>query len=122
VILIATTISENVEDKFRPLRDRSLLIKFRTIPFADILDRLQAITEEVEVQVDEEVEVQVDEEVLVTIAMQTGDLRSAKNDLEFIARGRERVFIDEVEWLGERDRKEYTLDVLRRIFSTKTLT
>ena len=114
MILIATTISENVEDKFRPLRDRSLLIKFRTIPFADILDRLQAITEEVEVQ--------VDEEVLVTIAMQTGDLRSAKNDLEFIARGRERVFIDEVEWLGERDRKEYTLDVLRRIFSTKTLT
>lgn len=113
VILIATTISENMEEKFRPLRGKSLLIEFKPIPFTDILDRLQTITEIVGVQ--------VDEEVLVTIAMRIGDLRSAINDLESIARGKERVSIDEVEWLGERDRKEYTPEVLMRIFSAKTL-
>jgi len=114
VILIATTISENMEDKFRPLRGRSLPIEFKPIPFADILARLQAVAEEVGVQ--------VDEEVLVTIAMRTGDLRSAINDLESIARGKKRVTIDEVEWIGERDRKEYTPEALRRIFSARTLT
>jgi len=113
VILIATTISENMEDKFRPLLNKCLLVEFKPIPFADILDRLQTITEMVEVQ--------VDEEVLVTIAMRTGDLRSAINDLESIAIGKEKVSIDEVEWLGDRDMKEYTPDVLMRIFSAKTL-
>jgi len=113
VVLIASTISENMEEKFRPLRYRCLLIEFKPIPFADILDRLQTIAEMAGVQ--------VDEEVLVTIAMRTGDLRSAINDLESIAIGKERVSIDDVDWLGERDQKEYTADVLMRIFSAKTL-
>lgn len=113
VILIASTISENMEEKFRPLRNKCLLIEFKPIAFADLLDGLQTIADRAGVQ--------VDEEVLVTIAMRTGDLRSAINDLESISIGKERVSIEDVEWLGERDQQEYTADVLTRIFSAKTL-
>ncbi len=113
LILIASTVSEDMEEKFRPLRNKCLLIEFKPIAFADLLDGLQTIADKAGVQ--------VDEEVLVTIAMRTGDLRSAINDLESIAIGKERVTIEDLEWLGERDQKEYTTDVLTRIFSAKTL-
>ena len=114
VVLVATSASEGWEEKFRPLRRVALLIEFGPIPFADVLGRLRAIALEVGVR--------VDEDVLEFIAERSrGDLRSAINDLESVARGRERVALADVEWLGERDRQAYTPDALMRMFSARTL-
>jgi len=64
----------------------------------------------------------VDEEALEFLADNSvGDLRSALNDLEAIARGKERVTLSDCEALGLRDRKDYTPDALTKMFSAKTL-
>jgi len=98
VVLVATSASEGWEEKFRPLRQVSLLIEFSPVPFADVLRRLKTVAREVGVD--------VDEAVLEFIAERSrGDLRSTINDLESVARGRDRVAFSDVEWLGERDRQ-----------------
>ena len=51
----------------------------------------------------------------------TGDLRSAINDLESIARGKGAVSVEDVEKLSVRDRQDYTPAIVLNIFSAKTL-
>ena len=114
VVLVATSVYEGWEEKFRPLRRLSLLIEYGPVPFADVLKRLRTIAREGGVS--------VDEEALELISERSkGDLRSAINDLEAVARGREHVSIQDVEWLGERDRQAYTPDALMGMFSARTL-
>ena len=114
VVLVATSAHEGGEEKFRPLRRISLLIEYGPVPFADVLGRLRAIAREVGVA--------VDEEALELISERSrGDVRSAINDLEAVARGRERVSAEDVTWLGERDRQEYTPDALMKMFSARAL-
>ncbi|MFQ6053587.1 MAG: replication factor C large subunit [Candidatus Bathyarchaeia archaeon] len=114
VVLVATSATESWEERFRPLRRISQLIEFGPIRFADILRKLTEITRQVGVS--------VDDKVLELIAERSkGDLRSAINDLEGIARGRERVSLEDVKWFGERDRQTYTSDALMRLFSARTL-
>ena len=113
-VLIATSIVERWEDKFRPLRDISLHIEYTTVPFSQILARLRTIAEVLGIR--------VDEEVLELLADRShGDLRSTINDLEVIAQGRTRVTMAEALNLADRDRKDYTPDVLMKMFSSKTL-
>jgi len=114
VVLVATSIGERWEDKFRPLRDISLHIEYTPVPFSQILARLKTIAEELGTQ--------VDEDVLELLADRSqGDLRSTINDLEAIARGRTRVTMAEASGLADRDRKDYTPDALMKMFSAKTL-
>ena len=114
VILVATSIGERWEDKFRPLRDVSLHIEYNSVPFSLILMRIRAISKELEIHVDEDVL-----ELLADGA--EGDLRSTINDLEAIAQGRTRVTMAEASGLSLRDRKDYTPDALMKMFSAKTL-
>jgi len=114
IVLIATTVSEGMEDKFRPLMNLSTFVEFKSVPFSEVLGKLEEVASEVGVR--------VEEEVLETIAGRAGgDLRSAINDLESVARGKERVTIQDIGWLGERDRREYTPDLLMNMFSARTL-
>ncbi|UCH56760.1 MAG: replication factor C large subunit [Candidatus Bathyarchaeota archaeon] len=114
VVLIATSIRERWEDKFRPLRDISLHIKYNPVPFSQILMRLKVIVEELGIS--------VDEEVLELLAdLSEGDLRSTINDLEAVARGKTRVTMEDTQNLAQRDRKDYTPDALAKMFSAKTL-
>jgi DNA polymerase III delta prime subunit len=114
VVLVATSVGERWEEKFSPLADLSLLIEFEPVPFGEVLRRLRVLTEELDIS--------VDEETLESLAGRSqGDLRSTINDLEAVARGVNRVTLAEVEWLGDRDRKDYTPDALMKMFSAKTL-
>jgi replication factor C large subunit len=114
VVLVATSIGERWEDKFRPLRDVSLHIEYNPVPFSLILMRIRAIAEELEIH--------VDEDVLELLADRAeGDLRSTINDLEAVARGRTRITMAEASGLSVRDRKDYTPDALMKMFSAKTL-
>jgi len=114
VVLIATSIGEKWEDKFRPLRDISLHIEYVAVPFSQSLARLKMIVGELGIH--------VDEDVLEMLADQArGDLRSMINDLEAIGRGQSRITMAEASSLTNRDRKDYTPDALMKMFSAKTL-
>ncbi|MGD2200667.1 MAG: replication factor C large subunit [Candidatus Bathyarchaeota archaeon] len=114
IVLIATSIAEKWEDKFAPLRRITLHIEYHPIPFGQVLTRLRGIVDELSIQ--------VEEEVLELLAENSeGDLRSIINDLESIARGKERISMADIENLSNRDRKDYTPDALRKMFAAKTL-
>lgn len=114
IVLIATSIGERWEDKFRPLKAISLHIKYTAVPFSQSLARLKVIVGELEIH--------VDEDVLKLLADRSrGDLRSTINDLEAIARGRTRITMAEASVLTDRDRNDYTPDALMKLFSAKTL-
>ncbi len=114
VVLIATSIGEKWEDKFKPLRDISLHVEYARISFSQSLGRLKRIVEDLGIN--------VDEEVLELLADKSrGDLRSMINDLEAMALGRTRVTMAEASGAADRDRKEYTSDALMKMFSAKTL-
>jgi len=109
-----TSICERWEDKFRPLKDISLHIEYTAVPFSQILARLKMIAEELGILVDEDI-------LELPVDRSEGDLRSTLNDLEAVARGRERVTMADCDGLATRDRKDYTPDALMKLFSAKTL-
>ena len=114
VVLVATTIGENMEEKFRSLLDKAVLIEFQPIPSFVVVERLERICKENGVT--------VHPEALETLAVKSqGDLRSAINDLEAVARGKTRVEPKDIEWMGERDRQDYTPNIINRIFSARSL-
>ncbi|RJS88353.1 replication factor C large subunit [Candidatus Bathyarchaeota archaeon] len=113
IVLVATGSPEMWEDRLSPLMRVSELIEFRPIPFQDVVERLREICREVGVE--------AEEEALELIAERSnGDLRSAVNDLEAVARGRGTLTWEDVYWLGDRDRKGEISEVLRGIFSSKS--
>ena len=114
IVLVATTIGENMESKFRPLRSKATLIEFQPVPFGEVYKSLERISRENGVK--------VHPEALDTLASRSGgDLRSAINDLETVAKGKTEVDPCDIEWMGERDRQDYTPNIINRIFSARSL-
>lgn len=114
VVLVATTIGENMEEKFRGLLDKAVLIEFQPIPSREVVERLDAIARENGVT--------VHPEALETLAVKNGgDMRSAINDLEAAAQGRTTVRPEDITWLGDRDRQDTTPHLINRIFSARSL-
>ncbi len=114
IVLVATTVEENMESKFRPLRSKATLIEFQPVPFNEVYKSLERIARENGVE--------VHPEALDTLASRSqGDLRSAINDLETVARGKTEVNPGDIEWMGERDRQDYTPNIINRIFSARSL-
>jgi replication factor C large subunit len=115
IVLIATSAYEGWEQKFRQLREASVVIEFRPIPFIQVVERLRKIAGTMGIA--------VEEEALERIAEASGgDLRSAINDLEALARGRTHVSASDTSILVERDRDLSTSQALNRIFSAGSLT
>jgi replication factor C large subunit len=114
IILIATAIAEENENKFRPLSDKAKLIEFKSVPTTYVLEKLEKIAKELNLD--------APSDVLEALAIHSeGDLRSAINDLESISRGKGSVTFEDIEGLGHRDRKEYTPALIYNMFSAKTL-
>ena len=114
IILITTTITENNEEKFRSLRDKAKIIEFRPVPTIDVYTRL--------VKIAHELGLDAPQDALEALAVHSqGDLRSAINDLESIARGKNSINIEDVSNLGVRDRREYTPTIIQNIFSARTV-
>ncbi|MBS7653135.1 replication factor C large subunit [Candidatus Bathyarchaeota archaeon] len=114
IVLIATSIHEGWEQKFRQLREASLVIEFRPIPFIQIVERLRVVARTMGIT--------VEDEVLERIAeVSEGDLRSAINDLEALARGRSHVSASDASIMVDRDRALSISQALGRIFSAGSL-
>jgi replication factor C large subunit len=113
IVMVATTVGENMQDKFRPLLDKAVLIEFQSISSKDLCNKLILITKEEGVT--------VHPDALEMLAMKSGgDLRSAINDLEAVARGKTKVQPEDVSWLKERDRQDTTPNLINKIFSAKS--
>ncbi len=114
IVLIATAIAEDNEEKFRPLRDKAQPIEYKPIPTLDIYSKLERIVRELNLQ--------ATPEAIEALAIHSGgDLRSAINDMEVTARGKGAVTVEGVEDLGNRDKQEYTPIIVHNIFAAKTL-
>src|SRR3990170_6332680 len=65
--------------------------------------------------------IKAEESALKFIAQRSeGDVRSAVNDLQALAQGKQTLTFDDVSWLAYRDRKEAIFSVLRLIFYGKS--
>ena len=114
IILIATAIAEDNEEKFRPLRDKAIAIEYKPVPTMDVYAKLEKIAKGLKLN--------APPEALEALAVHSiGDLRSAINDLESIARGKGAITVEEVDALGVRDRQDYTPAIVHNIFAAKTL-
>ena len=114
IILIATAVAEDNEEKFRPLRDKTQTIEYKSIPTMDVYEKLERIARELQID--------APQEILEALAVHSqGDLRSAVNDMESIASGKGSITVEDIQGLGNRDRQEYTPAIIHTIFSAKTL-
>ncbi len=112
IILIANTIEENMQDKFRAILKKVKSIEFKPISSAQIVSKLEYISEDQGIQ--------VHPDVLMEIAMKSnGDLRSATNDLEMMASGKKIVSPDDLAVIGHRDRLDSTPNILNKIFTSR---
>lgn len=114
MILVANTIEENMESRFRSLLKKVKSIEFKPLTFSNVYKKLEDIAK------DQGIIVQPD--VLDVIAEKShGDLRSAINDLETISRGQKTVTAEDLTVIYDRDRLDYTPNILNKIFTATTL-
>jgi len=109
---IVLTANDVFDPRFLPLRDKCLLVEFKRPSVREIVSHLRRICllEGIE----------ADEQALKYIAEKSnGDVRSALNDLQAAAQGLTKLTIDDVLWLGYRNRKDEIFKILRTIFYSK---
>ncbi len=110
IVLIANNVWDQ---RFTYLRNYCLLIDFKRIPWRSIVPFLRKICDEERIE--------AEEEALRIIAERSrGDVRSAINDLQALAQGRNSLKYEDVSWLAYRDRQESIFEVLHTIFTTKS--
>lgn len=110
---IVLTANNPYNMKLRSLRPYCLLIKFGKVYYWDIIKRLDLICQKEGLK--------CDKEVLRQLAKRSaGDLRSAINDLESLAREKTEIKLDDLESLGMREKETSIFDALKMIFKTKT--
>lgn len=112
MILIANTIEENMQVRFRAILKKVKSIEFKPISSAQIVSKLEYISEDQGKL--------VHPDVLLEIAMKSnGDLRSATNDLETITSGKKVVSPDDLAAISHRDRLDSTPNILNKIFTSR---
>lgn len=114
MILVANTVKEHMEGKFRAILRKVKSVEFKPISADLIVTKLDQIAGERGVN--------IDPDTLFVIAMQSdGDLRSAIVDFETVSSGKKKVTEDDLSVLNGRDRSALTVDILNRIFSATSL-
>lgn len=109
---IALTANDAYNPRFSTIRRYCLLIEFKNPRIREIVLHLKKICEKEGIA--------VDAEALKFLAERSGrDVRSAVNDLQVLAQGKESLSYDDVVWYAGRDRKEVIFDVLRTILYSK---
>jgi replication factor C large subunit len=110
IVLIANNA---YDQRFTNLRSYCLLIEFKKPPAGEVTKHLKRICEREGIN--------ADENALKFIAQRSeGDVRSALNDLQALAQGKQRLTYEDVSWLGYRDRQDSIFNVLRQIIYGRT--
>ena len=112
IILIA---NDPYDPRFSTLRKFCELVEFKKPTMTQIIKLLTRICSLEGIR--------AERDALKVIAERAeGDVRSAINDLQALAQGKDKLTFEDVAWLGRRDRKEVIFNVLRRILYSRSLT
>ncbi len=110
IVLIANNA---YNPRFATLRRYCLLIEFKRPTTLQVVKHLKRVC------AGEKIE--AEERALKFIAERSGrDVRSAVNDLQALAQGRNRLTYENVAWLSSRNRKEVIFSVMKTIFYSKS--
>jgi replication factor C large subunit len=110
---VVMTANDAYDSKIRSLRNRSKMIKLDSVHTNSIAAHLREILDEEGIE--------YEDGALKRIARQAGgQMRSAINDLEAVARGREKVTKDDVKEVAGRDSRQDIFQALKIIFKTTT--
>jgi len=111
---VAMTANDPWSPALRPLRNSTISIELKKLSEGSVVKLLKRICASEGLE--------CDEDALREIAKRSeGDLRSAINDLESVARGSRRISLESVRAiLGYRDRERNPFETLGRIFSARS--
>ncbi|MFP4232791.1 MAG: replication factor C large subunit [Candidatus Aenigmatarchaeota archaeon] len=110
---VVLTANDPYESKLRSLRRYCELVDFGKVHLSSMTANLARICEEEGVE--------AERSLLKRLARKSsGDMRSAINDLEAVARGEDKITKDDLEALGFRDREKEVFEVLKVLFKTMT--
>lgn len=110
---VVMTANDAYDSKIRTLRNKSKMIEIGSVHTNSINAHLKEILE------DEGIE--YDEKAVKRIARQSGgQMRSAINDLESVARGKDELTVDDLASLGYRDSEKDVFEALKMVFKTET--
>lgn len=108
---VIMTANDPYDDKIRSLRNISELVELDSVHTNSIVAHLKTILEKEGIE--------YEKSALRSIARRAdGQMRSAVNDLEAVARGKSKVTKDDLESLGMRDSEQEIFDSLKMIFKT----
>ncbi|MFB6114735.1 MAG: replication factor C large subunit [Candidatus Nanohalobium sp.] len=111
---IVMTANDAYDQSIRSLRNKAKTIELSSVHTNSIAAFLRDILDNEGIE--------YEEGVPKRIARQAGgQMRSAINDLEAIARGKEKVTKDDLDVIGQRDNRQEIFDSLKIIFKTKNL-
>ncbi len=115
IIFVANTIRENMEGRFRSVLRKAKSIEFKPLKVSEICGKLEFILDDQGLL--------ISSEIIEDLAIRCeGDLRSAINDLETLTAGKDNITSDDLAVIGERNRSDYTQNILNEIFSSNSLT
>jgi len=110
---VVLTANDPYESKLRSLRRYCEMVDFGKVHLSSMTAHLANICKKEGVE--------VDRKLLKRIARKnSGDMRSAINDLEAVARGKNEIKKEDLEALGFRDREKEIFEVLKVVFKTMT--
>ncbi|MEM2998566.1 MAG: replication factor C large subunit [Thermoproteota archaeon] len=109
---VVMTANDPWDPKIRPLREVSLLVRFRRLSARECVPFLRRICQLEGVK--------AEEEALRLIAERNqGDMRSIVNDLETLCVGRKVLRMEDVAWLAWRDRLKGVFEALQQLFHSR---
>ncbi len=111
IVLIA---NDAWNPRFAALRSVCEMIEMKRLPTRLIVPYLKKICQKEGIEAS-------DDALKLIAERSAGDVRSAINDLQAAAQGRKKLTKEDVAWLAYRDRQEQIFNVLRLIFTAKTV-
>lgn len=111
---VVFTANDAYDKKLRSLRNYCKLIKFGKVHLSSMTKRLKEICEKEGIECDRKLVKKIGREA-------GGDMRSALNDLESIAAGKEKIEEEDLESIAYREREKNIFEVLKVIFKTKEI-
>ena len=111
---IVLTANDPWDPKIRPLRDACLLIELKRLGLRDGIPLMKGILAKESVHADEEA-------LRSIMERDRGDMRSAITDIQILTGPRKNLTLEDTALLSSRDRTESIFEVLRIIFSSRTV-
>lgn len=109
---IILTANDPWDQKFNSLRQKSVMIEFKTVNILAMIQHLKEICKK------EKITIEGDALTLLSRKNQ-GDLRAALNDLENISSSNKNIKKENIEDTSEREREDTIVNALLKIFKTK---